>query len=308
VDAYRSLLINAAQPFRFSTGETAPVQSAGAGMLDLLRAMRSAIAVDPVSISFGAGSDRVEAGKELRLRNLSDGPVTVALTIDSTDSAKPQVEPAELEIKPRETASVKVRFAESGLQPGAYQGFIVVKPVEKKPESDGGEGEPPEEPGAETGAGERVDGRTAVKIVAGTEGEGEGEGEGEEDGSDPVVEPDPTPKPPAPEIRVPYWYGVRGTGPESLIVVRRNPSTARPSSTVRVYFRVHDRAGLPMAGIAPRVAPVSGGGIVRDLRSADSLYPGSWLAEIVTGPFAGPNVFQVEVDGRLFTFQITTSN
>lgn len=282
--AYRSLLINAAHPFRFSSGETAPVNSAGAGMLDLARAMRSAIAADPVSISFGAGGDRIEAQKELRLRNLSDKPLRLVLEADSADARKPRIEPAEVTVQPRESASVMVLFSESGLQPGAYQGFVIVTPVANKPESDGdGEGAGPESDG------------------------GGGQSEGGGDG-DPVVEPDPAPPSPAPEIRVPYWYGVRGTGPDSLIVARRSPSTARPNSTVRVYFRIHDRAGLPITGVAPRVAPVSGGGLVRDVRFADSVVPNSWLAEIVTGPFAGPNVFQVEVEGRLFTFQITTSN
>ena len=309
VDAYRSLLINAAQPFRSSTGETAPVQSAGAGMLDLLRAMRSVIAADPVSISFGAGGGRIDAERELRLRNLSGEPVALSLEVDSANAAKPQVQPAELTIEPRQTASVKVRFDASGLEPGAWQGFVIVKPVAKAPESDGNGGEPGGDPDGETGAGKTAEGRTAAMIRAsaaagtGTEGEGEGGEEG-----DPVEDPGPVAKPLPPEIRVPYWYGVRGTGPDAMVVVRR-PSSPRPSSRVQVILRIHDRAGLPIPDLTPRVAPVSGAGTVsRVVRADPRSFPDCWLVEIVTGPFAGPNVFQVEVEGRLFTFQITTSN
>ena len=301
VDAYRSLLINAAHPFLLSTGETAPVNSAGAGILDVSRAMKSALAADPVSISFGAGGSRVESEKTFTLRNLSDEPLRLAIEIQSADAAKPEADPSELSVPPGETATLKIRFAAEGLEPGAYQGFVIVKPLEKQPESDGGE----EDGGGEPGNGKPEDGRTAAKAAAAgrstTAGDGEGDGEGEPD-------PQPEAKPLPPAIRVPYWYGVRGTPPDSIIVVRRSPSSARPGSTVRVYFRVHDKAGLAMTGISPRVAPLSGGGLVRDLRYTDFVFPNSWLAEIVTGPVAGPNVFQVEVEGRVFTFQITTSN
>jgi subtilisin family serine protease len=296
-DAWRSLLINAAQPFRLSTGEIAPVNSAGAGMLDLARSMKSAIAADPVSLSFGASGADVEQERELRLRNLSDRPLTLAIEVESSREARPEIEPAEVSVAPGESAAVTVRFRAAGLEPGAFQGFLKVREIEKAPES----GEDA------NGAASRSGGRTAGLRA---EGEGEGEGEGDGDGEQ---EPDPGQEPkqppaPLPEIRVPYWLGVRGSGPESLVVLRTSPREPRPLSTVRIYFRVHDRAGLPMDKIAPRVAPVSGGGVVRNVASADSVYPNSWMAEIRTGLFAGPNVFEVEVDGRIFYFQVTTSN
>lgn len=303
VDAYRSLLINAAHPFLLSTGETAPVNSAGAGILDVARAMKSALAADPVSISFGAGGSRVESEKTLTARNLSDVPLRLAIEIQSADAAKPEADPSELSVPPGETATLKIRFAAEGLEPGAYQGFVILKPLEKQSDSGGEE----EGDGGEPGNGKPEDGRTAAKAAAAGRGATAGEAEGEGDGEgEPGPQPEAKPLPPA--IRVPYWYGVRGTPPDSIIVVRRSPSNARPGSTVRVYFRVHDKAGLAMTGISPRVAPLSGGGTVRDLRGADFVFPNSWLAEIVTGPLAGPNVFQVEVEGRVFTFQITTSN
>lgn len=307
VDAYRSLLINAAHPFVLSTGETAPVNSAGAGILDVSQAMKSMVAADPVSISFGAGGDTLEAEKELRLSNLSGEPLTLALSVESVSEAKPQAEPAELTVEPHETAVVKVRFSAADLAPGVYQGFIVVKPVEQPADSGGGDGES----GGEPANGKKVEGRTAAKaepekpMEGPNEGEGEGQGGGE---GDPSAEPPAPAAPLPPEIRVPYWYGVRGTEPESLIVVRKFPQTPSPGSLVRVYIRIHDMAGLPVTETAPAVAPAFGGGSVQSVEPAGEIYPGSWRVEVVTGPFAGPNTFQVELAGRIFSFQVTTSD
>jgi subtilisin family serine protease len=303
VDDYRSMLINAAHPFLLSSGDVAPVNSAGAGILDAARAVRSVIAADPVSISFGGGEESIEVERELRLRNLSDQRLVLALEIESADGARPEVAPAELTIEPHESASAKVRFAAAGLSPGVYQGFVLVKPVEKPAESGGGGNEE-----AEPGNSKTDSGRTAANTRGEGTAEGEGgEGEGDPD-ADPAEAPDPKPAAPAPAIRVPYWYGVKGSAPDWLIVVRRSPSNAKPGSVVRVYFRIHDLAGLPVTGITPRVVPVSGGGRVLDVKFSGETFPNSYRADVVTGPFAGPNVFQVEVDGRLFTFQVTASN
>ncbi len=305
VDAYRSLLINAAHPFRFSSGDEAPVNSAGAGLLDVAQAMKSMVAADPVSISFGAGGGTLESERALKLMNLSGKPLMLALEIASVNESRPQVEPAELTIEPQESATVKVRFAASDLAPGVYQGFVVIKPTEKKPESEGSEqaGEP--------GSGKPADGRTAIQTAPGksaeatTEGEGEGDGDGDA-GPDAQLDPQPAALPP--QIRVPYWHGVRGTGPDSMIVVRKNPSNPRPNRVVTVYIRIHDLAGLPMTEPVPRVYPVWGGGSVRSVELAGGIYPGCWRVEVVTGPISGANTYQVEFAGREFTFQISTSN
>jgi subtilisin family serine protease len=163
----RSLLVNAAQPFRLSSGDTAPVNSAGAGMLDLARSMKSRLAADPVSISFGAAGPDVEQQRELRLRNLTDRPVTLALEVESSDQVRPEVEPAEVSIAPGESSTVLVRFRALGLAPGPYQGFLKVREVEKHPES-------AEDPGS---AVPKPEGR-----AAGPRAEGEGEGDGDANG------------------------------------------------------------------------------------------------------------------------------
>ncbi|MCS7043577.1 MAG: S8 family serine peptidase [Bryobacteraceae bacterium] len=289
---YRSLLVNAAQPFVLSSGSTAPVNSAGAGMLNVKNSMLSLVAAAPVSISFGAGGATVDLARELKLKNLSDKALIVSFDVESSDPATPLVEPAQLELGAGETAGVKVKFAAAGLAPGAYQGFLRVRQV-LRPDTADHSGE---DGGAET-----------APRHAG-EASGTGDGDGGRDGEDGGTASGKGAGTALPELRIPYWYAVQGGAPDSLVVVRQTPRSARPSSTVRVYFRIHDRAGLPLTGITPRLAPVSGGGRVVRVESAATLYPGAWLAELFTGAAAGPNVFQVEVDGRIFSFQIVTSN
>lgn len=287
-DEYRSLLVNAAQPFTLSTGSTAPVQSAGAGMLNLSNSMRSVLTAAPVSVSFGAGGGAVDLSHEVTVRNLSAKRLAVAVEVESTDAVKPWVEPSELEIGAGESAVVRVQFAAGGLQPGAYQGFVRLQPVEAPA-------------GGETEEGSLASARPAAS--GGSEGEGETIG----DGGDAEPSPESEARP-LPEIRIPYWYAVEGSGPDALVVVRQTPRSPRPSSRVTVYFRIHDRAGLALTNISPRLVPVSGGGRVGKVELAGELYPGVWAAELFTGAVAGPNVFQVEVEGRIFSFQVVTSN
>jgi subtilisin family serine protease len=285
-DEYRSLLVNAAQPFVLSTGDTAPVQSAGAGMLNLRNSMLSVLAASPVSVSFGAGAGTVDLSRAVTLKNLSPQTLAFAIEVESGDEVRPVAEPAEVEIGAGESAVINLKFAAGGLQPGAYQGFLKVRPVVKTAE--GGSGEGMVSP----------DGSGASVAGEGDPGGDPGEGQPSSD----------RPAEPAPEIRIPYWYAVEGGGPDAFVVIRQSPRSVKPSSRVNVYFRIHDRAGLALTNISPRLAPVSGGGRVVKVEPAGAAYPSAWVAELITGAMAGPNVFQVETQGRIFTFQIVTAN
>jgi hypothetical protein len=75
---------------------------------------------------------------------------------------------------------------------------------------------------------------------------------------------------------------------------------------VRIYFRVHDKAGLVLTEAAPVVTPVSGGGTVSTIGNASRTFPNSWVLTYRTGPQAGPNVFQIRVGEEVFTYQVTT--
>ncbi|GIU75265.1 MAG: hypothetical protein KatS3mg004_2352 [Bryobacteraceae bacterium] len=300
VDDYRSLLVNAAQPFVFSDGKTAPVQSAGAGMLNLRNSLLSPLSAAPVSVSFGAGAATADLAREVTLRNLADKPLALRVEVESADEVRPAVDPAELSLAPGESAALKVSWTAAGVAPGAYQGFLKVRAAEIAASGEQGEG-------ASTANATSTE--SVLKPDSPTSRGGEPSGDGNEDGSAP---PDQVPGAAFPEIRIPYWYAVEGSGPDAMVVLRQSPRTAKPASTVRVYFRIHDRAGLALSDINPRVAPVpQPGGVLgrvsRVIRS-DSLYPNSWLVEILTSSVAGTHVFQVEVDGRIFYFQVVTSN
>ncbi|MGC8759069.1 MAG: S8 family serine peptidase [Bryobacteraceae bacterium] len=298
VDDYRSLLVNAAQPFVLSDGKTAPVQSGGAGMLNLRNSLVSPLSVTPVSVSFGSGSGTADLAREVTLRNLSEKPLALTVEVDSADEARPVIDPVELSLAPGESAPLKVFWTAAGAAPGAYQGFLKIRTAEIPASGEQGEA---------TVRAESVRAKPIVRPEApAVEGSGQ---DGTTDGEDGTPA---APEAAVAEIRIPYWYAVQGSGPDAMVVLRQSPRTARPASTVRIYFRVHDRAGLALGDINPRVAPVPqpGGVLGRVARvvSSDSLYPNSWMAEIVTSSVAGTHVFQVEVDGRIFYFQVVTSN
>jgi subtilisin family serine protease len=110
------------------------------------------------------------------------------------------------------------------------------------------------------------------------------------------------------ESRIPYWYAVQGSVAGAIALLRVDPSTVRAGDTVRVWFRVHDKAGLVLAEPAPVAVPVSGGGSVVSLAGTARTYPNSWLLTYRTGPTAGPNVFTLRIGDESFTYQLTTGN
>lgn len=70
VEQYRSLLANSAAPLLEEGDKTAPVQQAGAGLLNLDAALRSTLTAWPVSLSFGADHASEELSTELLVTNL----------------------------------------------------------------------------------------------------------------------------------------------------------------------------------------------------------------------------------------------
>jgi hypothetical protein len=110
------------------------------------------------------------------------------------------------------------------------------------------------------------------------------------------------------ETRIPYWYAVQGSGAGAIALLRVDPSQPRAGENVRIYFRVHDQAGLVLTQPAPVVVPISGGGAVVSLSPALRSYPNSWILTYRPGPVPGPNVFTIQVGGESFTYQLTTGN
>ncbi len=127
LDDYRSLLINSANAFILADGSAAPVQTAGAGMLNVKSAMQSTITAAPVSVSFAAGGGTIDLTKEVTLKNLGADPASLALSIDSTDTARPQLSAETITIDPSSTAAFNLAFSSGGLTPGTYQGFVRIQ-------------------------------------------------------------------------------------------------------------------------------------------------------------------------------------
>lgn len=110
------------------------------------------------------------------------------------------------------------------------------------------------------------------------------------------------------ETRIPYWYAVQGSTAGAITLMRVDPSTVRAGEAVRIWLRVHDKAGLILTDPAPVAVPVQGGGSVVSFTSSARTYPGSWLLTYRTGPLAGLNVFTIRVGEESFTYQLTTGN
>lgn len=124
---YRSLLINSAMPMLFPDGSVSPVQWAGAGILNVNAAVKSTVAAAPVSVSFGAGSGTVDLTREIKLKNLGKEPATWALSVSSTNAAKPALSAESLAVEPGAEAAVTLSLATGGLEAGEYEGFVLVK-------------------------------------------------------------------------------------------------------------------------------------------------------------------------------------
>jgi hypothetical protein len=107
----------------------APVQVGGSGRLDLSAALRGKLAMDPGSISFGMGGQRVEAARTIRVQNVGAGLGSWNVEIDSGDESKATVEPAEFSLGASDTVDITVRFR-GDLQLGEYQGFLLFRQVD----------------------------------------------------------------------------------------------------------------------------------------------------------------------------------
>ena len=123
VNQYRSLLMNTAASVSSQTGERAPLQQSGAGLLDLDGALTSTVTAYPAALSFGAGSGDAQLNSTITLTNL--GSTTEAFQIE-IPSLIGEVAPSTVEIGGGASALVPVFWAGSGLAPGTYERFITV--------------------------------------------------------------------------------------------------------------------------------------------------------------------------------------
>ena len=86
-DDYRSLIVNGASPMLDSNGNGWPLQSAGAGSLNVLQSVKSSVTANPTSLSFGVVGSNIATNQQLTLKNLSTVTTTYNLTLEGLSSA-----------------------------------------------------------------------------------------------------------------------------------------------------------------------------------------------------------------------------
>lgn len=97
------------------------------------------------------------------------------------------------------------------------------------------------------------------------------------------------------ESRIPYWYAVRSGVPANLTILETKESGLTGSLQRRaIYFRVTESSGVAIRDLEPTVRPISGGGEVVQVASADALVPGAYFVDVRLGLEAGRNEFQIQ--------------
>ncbi|MGH9672089.1 MAG: S8 family serine peptidase [Bryobacteraceae bacterium] len=125
---YRSLLINGAAPIVRATLGPEPLHSEGSGMLNVLNAMKNTATAFPAALNFGAGGDAADISRDLEITNVGTAAQTYTLAAQPLGSEGPVPEMSEMTftVDPASTKTIKMRWNQSGLTTGAYQGFVTI--------------------------------------------------------------------------------------------------------------------------------------------------------------------------------------
>lgn len=125
---YQSLLVNSTRKVVEADGRVGGVNEQGAGRLDLAAALRSPLAADPVSISFGGGAKTIDASRKLKFTNLSGSDDTFSVSFDRL-SGKAEVSVSEnsFSLAANESKEITMKMLGADLEAGSEQGWIVVK-------------------------------------------------------------------------------------------------------------------------------------------------------------------------------------
>ncbi len=125
---YRSLLINSATSFPPSDRAPLGVQAIGAGLLNVDAAVRSTAAASPSAINFGIGGPNPSLSRTLLVTNVGTAQESFALWVASPDGGlAPALSRSTADLAPGGSLSINVTLRTIGLQPGSYEGFVVVQ-------------------------------------------------------------------------------------------------------------------------------------------------------------------------------------
>jgi hypothetical protein len=125
---YRSLLINASGTFSYDSAAPAPVQQTGAGLLNVLNAVRSTLSVAPAVANFGSGGSSTLQTLVLSVSNIGTSDDTYSLSVQGLgEGPVPSLQTGTVTVSAGETRAIGVRFEAANLTAGQYQGFIAVR-------------------------------------------------------------------------------------------------------------------------------------------------------------------------------------
>jgi subtilisin family serine protease len=124
---YRSLVVNSATPLAGGDGSAAPLQWTGAGLMNAGAAVRSTLAVNPVSLSFGASAGTVDVTSTLTLTNIGAAADTFTLSLTPITGLVPTLPGNSVEIPAGAAQSLPVHFSASPPADGQSQGYLHIR-------------------------------------------------------------------------------------------------------------------------------------------------------------------------------------
>ncbi|HVN03437.1 MAG TPA: S8 family serine peptidase [Bryobacteraceae bacterium] len=128
---YKSLLLDSAAAAFPSPDQAEPVQTAGAGVLDLNAAVLSTLAVNPVSLSFGVGAGTASLSSSVRLSNLGYASDTFQISaVPEGGSPAPVPAATRVTLDPGRYFDLALSFTPSRLAAGEYEGFIEMQGIQ----------------------------------------------------------------------------------------------------------------------------------------------------------------------------------
>jgi subtilisin family serine protease len=124
---YRSLVVNSATPLAAGDGPAASLQWTGAGLMNAGAAVRSTLAVSPVSLSFGASAGTVDVTSTLTLTNVGTAADTFTLSLTPITGLVPTLASNSLEVPAGSSQSLQVHFSASPPAAGQSQGYLHIR-------------------------------------------------------------------------------------------------------------------------------------------------------------------------------------
>ena len=125
---YRSLLINGARPMVLANDLPAPVQQAGAGILNLANSVSLTATAFPTSLSFGALGSTAKVASPLTITNIGTAEDTFSLKATPYGASPiPELETTTMTLAPGASRTIAVTWSVSDLAEGAYDGVVEVR-------------------------------------------------------------------------------------------------------------------------------------------------------------------------------------